>query len=190
MRDAPTHRRRDRVGRISELLAKLKGAPMTVLNIEKNLAAVTLTVTSTFDASLERMWQLWADPRQLERWWGPPEWPATVVDHDLSPGGTVRHFMTGPDGDKAAGWWQIVSVDPPRSLELDDGFADADGNPNLALPVTRMRVDLSSDGPKTATMIMTSQFPSVEAMQQVIDMGMEEGLRAAMGQIDSILAEG
>ena len=54
--------------------------------------ALTMTITAEFDAPIERVWQLWADPRQLERWWGPPTYPATVVDHDLSPG-RQRHLL-------------------------------------------------------------------------------------------------
>ena len=45
-----------------------------------------------------RVWQLWADPRLLERWWGPPGFPATFEHHDLTPGGTITYFMSGPDG--------------------------------------------------------------------------------------------
>jgi hypothetical protein len=38
-------------------------------------------------------------------------------------------------------------------------------------------------------MSIVSEFPSVEAMEQLIAMGMEEGLGQAAGQIDAILAE-
>ena len=71
---------------------------MTVIGIEKDLDALTMTVNAEFDAAVERTWQLWSDPRQLERWWGPPTYPATVVDHDLAPGALVTYFMTGPEG--------------------------------------------------------------------------------------------
>jgi uncharacterized protein YndB with AHSA1/START domain len=160
---------------------------MTVTSIEKDTATLTMVVTAEFGAPVERVWQLWADPRQLERWWGPPTYPATVVDHDLAPGGSVTYFMTGPDGDKYRGWWRVVAVDAPRSLEVQDGFADDTGAPNPDMPSTTMRVVLHEQGAGTRVVI-TSTFPSVEAMQQLIEMGMEEGLRAAMGQIDEILA--
>ena len=39
------------------------------------------TITARFDASIERVWRIWSDPRQLERWWGPPSFPATVTEH-------------------------------------------------------------------------------------------------------------
>ena len=86
---------------------------------------------------MERVWQVYADPRQLEKVWGPPTYPATVVDHDLRPGGRVTYFMTGPEGDKHAGYWQITAVDEPRSFSFDDGFADLDFNPNPELPVSK-----------------------------------------------------
>jgi uncharacterized protein YndB with AHSA1/START domain len=110
-----------------------------------------------------------------------------VVDHDLVPGGTVNYFMTGPEGEKSHGWWRILAVDAPRLLELQDGFADDSGVPNPDMPSTTMRVVLSEkDG--VTQMVTTSTFSSLEAMQQLEKMGMEEGLRAAMAQMDDILA--
>ena len=85
-------------------------------NIIKDPAALTMTITAELDVPVERAWQLWADPRQLERWWGPPTYPATVVDHDLVPGGRVTYFMTGPDGDLPHSQWEVLAVDPPKRL--------------------------------------------------------------------------
>ncbi len=160
---------------------------MTVTGIHKNTERLTLTVTSEFDAPPERVWQLWQDPRLLERWWGPPTYPATVLEHDLTPGGSVTYLMTGPEGDQHRGWWRIISVDPPRRLELEDGFADAEGIPNTELPTTLMSVSIGSDAPGRTTMVMESTFPSLEAMEQMVAMGMEEGIREAMGQMDALL---
>lgn len=160
---------------------------MTVKEIEKDPATLTMVVTAEFNAPVERVWQLWADPRQLERWWGPPTYPATVVDHNLEPGGAVGYFMTGPEGDKHQGWWRILAVDAPHSLEFQDGFADDTGKPNPNMPTTIMRVVLTDESGVTQ-MVMTSTFPSIEAMDQLINMGMDEGIREAMGQIDDILA--
>ena len=72
---------------------------MTVTNVHKDPDALTMAITVELDATVERAWQLWADPRQLERWWGPPGYPATFVDHDLVGGGRVTYFMTSPEGE-------------------------------------------------------------------------------------------
>ena len=109
---------------------------MSVTSVEKDFDRLTLVVVADFDASPERVWQLWADPRKLERWWGPPSYPATVQQYDLTPGGDVSYFMTGPEGEKYHGWWRVTSVNPPKSLEFRDGFADQDGNPAADMPTT------------------------------------------------------
>ena len=162
---------------------------MTVIKVDKDPASRTMTITAHFDAPVERIWQVWNDPRQLERWWGPPTYPATVVDHDLSPGGSVAYFMTGPEGGKYHGWWRIVSVEAPYRLEFEDGFADDAGKPNDEMPVTTVTVTLAGDDAGSGTsMVVRSVFPTVEAMEQLLAMGMDEGMRQAMGQIDALLA--
>ena len=136
-----------------------------------------------------RVWQLWADPRQLERWWGPPTYPATVTSHDLRPGGRVEYHMTGPTGDQPKGFWEIVEADPPRRLVFRDGFANADGTPNTDMPLNEARVTITELGGGRTRMSIESRFPDTAAMEQVLAMGMEQGLREAVGQIDAILAE-
>lgn len=161
---------------------------MSVTSVRKDLDRLTMTVTAEYDVSAERAWELWNDPRQLERWWGPPTYPATVVDHDLSIGGSVTYFMTGPEGDQPHGWWRVIDVEPPRRLVVEDGFADEQGRPIADMPVTLMRLQID-DRPQGGVIVtIESTFPSVDALEQLIAMGMEEGLKEAMAQIDDILA--
>jgi uncharacterized protein YndB with AHSA1/START domain len=162
---------------------------MTVTAVRKDPAALTMTLTAEFDASPERVWQLWADPRQLERWWGPPTYPATFTKHALAPGARVEYHMTGPSGDEAHGFWDVVEVDPPRRLVFVDGFAHEDGTPNEEFPRNEGRVTIEALDAGRTRMSIESIFPTAEAMEQVLAMGMEEGLTQAVGQIDAILAE-
>jgi len=161
---------------------------MTVTAVRKDPEHLTMTLDADFDATPARVWQLWADPRQLERWWGPPTYPATFTKHDLTPGSRVEYHMTGPEGDQPRGFWDIVEVDPPRALIFRDGFANDDGSPNTDLPSNEVRVTIAEAGGRT-TMSIKSVFVSAAAMEQVLAMGMEEGLMQAVGQIDAILAE-
>jgi uncharacterized protein YndB with AHSA1/START domain len=162
---------------------------VTVTSVQKDPASLTMTTTAEFEASPERVWQLWADPRQLERWWGPPEYPATMTSHDLRPGGRVAYHMTGPSGDQPKGVWDVVEVDPPRTIVFRDLFADDDGNPNPDMPALTATVNIEDIGGGRTRMSIQSVFPNTQAMEQVLAMGMEEGLRSAVGQIDAILAE-
>ncbi|MFD3735470.1 SRPBCC domain-containing protein [Streptomyces sp. NPDC058632] len=160
---------------------------MTVTSVDKDADRLTLTVIADFTAPVEKVWQLWADPRQLERWWGPPTYPATVEEHDLTPGGEVRYFMTGPEGEKFGGWWRIATVTPPTSLEFTDGFSDQDGRPNAEMPTTTVRMTLGEHEGGTR-MELRSVFDTREQMEQLAGMGMVEGLRESIGQMDGLLA--
>ena len=162
---------------------------MTVTDVRKDAEALTMTLDAQFDVSPERVWQLWADPRQLERWWGPPTYPATVTAHDLRSGGRVEYHMTGPEGDQSRGYWEVVEADAPRRLVFRDGFADADGRPNTDMPLNEVRVMITKVSEERTRMSIESKFPDAAAMEQLLAMGMEEGLREAVGQIDEILGE-
>ena len=160
---------------------------MSVTSVHKDPEAMTMTVTAEFGAPIERVWQLWANPRQLERWWGPPTYPATVVDHDLTPGGSVTYFMTGPEGDQPRGWWRVLEVDAPRRLVFEDGFADEAGVPDQDMPTMTIHVTLDEQADGGTRMAVETAFPSTDAMERMISMGMEEGMTSAVAQIDEIL---
>jgi uncharacterized protein YndB with AHSA1/START domain len=160
---------------------------MPVTDVTKDLESRTITVTSEFAAPVDRVWQIWEDPRQLERWWGPPTHPATFTDHDLTPGARVKYFLTGPDGEVYPGYWDITEVAKPTRLAYDDGFADADGEPQDSAPVGSSTVDLVATDTGTR-MVMVATYPSAEDLQKVLDMGMEEGITSAVNQVDGLLA--
>ncbi|KMO75423.1 SRPBCC family protein [Mycolicibacterium chlorophenolicum] len=160
---------------------------MPVTDVHHDLDTRTLTIVADFAAPVERIWQIYADPRQLEKIWGPPEYPATVVDHDLRPGGRVTYYMTGPDGEKYAGLWQVTAVDEPHSFSFDDAFADLEFTPDPNLPVAKAVFTFRAhEGGTRSTFACT--YASAEALQQVLDMGMIEGATAATNQIDDLLA--
>jgi uncharacterized protein YndB with AHSA1/START domain len=162
---------------------------MTVVSTHKDVEALTLTFVAEFDATVERVWRVWEDPRQLERWWGPPTWPATFHQHDFVVGGWSRYYMTGPEGEKAHGWWTITAIDAPHRLEFDDGFATENGEPDDSMPRSRAVVTLEPTGTGTRMTTVTT-YADTAQLEQVIAMGVEEGTRLAMGQIDGVLKEG
>jgi len=161
---------------------------MPVTSVTKDAEALTLTVVADFPVPVRRLWDAYADPRQLERFWGPPEWPATFTRHDMAVGGRSDYAMTGPDGERSGGYWEFLAVDEGRSFEVLDGFAKDDGTPNTDLPTMRMvmRFEATDDGSR---MVATTYYNSIEQLEQLVEMGMVEGLRAAMGQIDDVLAD-
>ena len=97
--------------------------------------------------------------------------------------------MTGPTGDQPHGYWDVIEADPPRRLIYLDGFAHPDGTPNDDFPRNEGRVTIEAIEGGRTRMSIESYFPTTAAMEQVLAMGMLEGLTQAVGQIDAILAE-
>jgi len=159
---------------------------VTVTAVRKDPKRLTLTVEAEFDASVERIWQLWADPRKLERWWGPPTYPATFTKHDLTPGSRVEYHMTGPTGDQPHGYWDVLEVEPPHRILFRDCCDNADGTPR---PMNTIHVGIKEVAQGRTRMSIETVFPSTQAMEQALAMGTDEGLSQAVSQIDAILAE-
>lgn len=156
---------------------------MPLTSVTKDAVKLTLTVVGDYPVPQKRLWDAFADPRQLERFWGPPAFPATFTRHDFKVGGRAEYFLTLPDGKKWSGSWKFTALHPISSFEAHDGEDNAE-DPNMP---ASMRFAFETT-PTGSRMTIVTQFSSVEAMEQTIP-GMEEGLRAAMPQLDAVLAE-
>lgn len=159
---------------------------MTVVSTSPDKENLTLTVVGEFNAPADRVWDIWQDPRKLEQWWGPPTWPATFPEFDFTEGGGAKYFMTGPEGEKAGGYWRFQVIEQNRRIQFLDGFADEEGNPNEEMPNMVMTMTLDETAGRT-TMTTVTRFNSLDELDQLMEMGMEEGIRAAAGQIDALL---
>jgi uncharacterized protein YndB with AHSA1/START domain len=159
---------------------------MTVISTVTDPQALNLTVIADFAASPQRVWGVWEDARQLERWWGPPTYPATFTRHDFAVDGESRYYMTGPGGDTPHGYWRMTVIDQPNRLEFASGLAGDDGEPlpdvePMAEHVTFESID---DGTRMTTV---STFVDEAQMKTMLDMGMSEGMTQAVSQIDALL---
>ncbi|WP_410651602.1 SRPBCC family protein [Amycolatopsis sp. cmx-4-54] len=154
---------------------------LPITSVTKEPEKLSLTVVADFAVSRKRLWEAWADPRQLERFWGPPFAPATFTHHDFRAGGRAEYFLTGPHGEKWPNSWKFTEVSPIDSFEAEDGD---DNTEDEAMP-TSMTFTFETT-PTGSRMIHVTRFSSVEAMEKTIP-GMEEGFRAAMPQLDALL---
>ncbi|MDX2356229.1 SRPBCC family protein [Dietzia sp. PP-33] len=161
---------------------------MPVTSVDKDLERLTMTIVADFPVAVRRLWDAYVDPRQIEKFWGPPEWPATFARHDVFPGGRSEYYMTGPDGSRSGGYWEFLSVTEGSSFEILDGFTREDGLPDPDMPTMRatFAFEETDSGARLTT---TTHFTSLDELERLIDMGMEEGTRSAMAQIDDVLAD-
>ncbi len=161
---------------------------MPITSVASDAKSLTLTVIADYPVPVERLWDAYADPRQIEKFWGPEQWPAQFTRHDMSVGGESHYSMSGPDGAKARGWFHFLKVEPLRLIEVEDGFAHEDGRRNEEMPTMRMAFNFekTKEGSRFTSV---TYFKSVETMEQLVNMGMVEGMRSAMSQIDAVLAD-
>jgi uncharacterized protein YndB with AHSA1/START domain len=160
---------------------------MTVVSSEKDAEQLTLTIIAEFAADPERVWDVWEDARKLERWWGPPTFPATFTRHEFEVGGESRYHMTGPAGETPRGWWRIEEIEKPRRIEFANGLAGEDGEPAPGVEPMREAVTIEPTADGTRMTVVTN-FVDVAQMEKMLEMGMQEGMVLAIGQIDGILA--
>lgn len=161
---------------------------MPVTDVTTDAENLTMTVVADFAAPIERVWSAYSDPRQLERFWGPPGWPATFTAWDHTVGGRAVYSMSGPRGEKSSGAWEFVSIDAPNSFEVIDSFVDESGKPLDGFPAQRMSFVFEPTAEGTR-MVTTSHFDSVDALEQVVEMGQVEGIKMAMAQLDTVLQD-
>ncbi len=161
---------------------------MPIISIESDPKTLTLTAIGEYPVPLERLWSAWADPRQLELFWGPPPWPATFTRHEMRAGGRSEYFMTGPNGERSCGYWIFERVIEGERFVVRDGFLSEGGEVDASLPSTRMEVTFEATA-SGSRFTAVSTFDSVEAMETILAMGAAEGLSCALGQLDDVVAD-
>jgi uncharacterized protein YndB with AHSA1/START domain len=162
---------------------------MPITSTSSDPKQLTVTIVGDYPVPVERLWDAYADPRQLERFWGPEGWPATFTRHDMAAGGESQYWMTGPDGSRSGGWFHFLKVEPGKLIEIEEGFAHDDGRRNASMPTMRMTFSFERTKQGSRCTALT-RYPTLEAMELLVDkMQMLEGMRSAMGQLDGVVAD-
>jgi uncharacterized protein YndB with AHSA1/START domain len=147
-----------------------------------------MTLVADFPVPVERLWSAFADPRQLERFWGPPGYPTTFGTYDLRPGGFAHYWMTSPEGEKFYGRWDFTEIEAPHRIVIRDSFADADGEIDTSIGTGLMTFTFEST-PTGSRYTAASKNDTLEDLEKVLEMGQVEGMTQAIGQLDAVLAD-
>lgn len=161
---------------------------MPTTSVHTDPEELTMTLVAEFPVPVERLWGAFADPRQLERFWGPPGFPATFTSFDLRPGGRADYRMTSPQGERFHALWQVTAVEEPDRITFRDLFANADGTVDESLPASETVLSFERVGEGSRVTVLTS-FESSADLDAMIRMGMLEGYEQAFGQLDTVLAD-
>lgn len=159
---------------------------MPVTDIALDPDALTMTLVADADVPVDRLWRAFTQPRQIERFWGPPGWPATFRDFDFTVGGRAIYYMTSPTGERHYGAWEFTDIRPNEGFEAIDAFIDEAGTVNDGLPASRMTFSFTPTDTGSRLELVT-HFASLDGLEQSLAMGMREGIRLAMGQLDAVV---
>ncbi len=160
---------------------------MNKTSIQRDLENKTLTIERRFNAPLDRVWRAYTDPRILDQWWAPKPWQTETIGMDFRAGGYWHYAMNGPEGEQHFGRMDFSEIKARRHYVALDVFADASGDAVPDMPKQTFVTSFIDEGKKTKVIVVVD-YESVEDMQKVIEMGMEEGLTMAQDQLEELLA--
>lgn len=154
---------------------------MDKTNITKDRETKELIMDRTFNAPRNVVWNAWADPAKLAKWWGPRGWDTTIKTFEFQPGGVWHYAMKCVDesqgewyGKESWGKAEFVSVDEPNEFTYKDMFSDAEGNINSEMPIMTITVSFTEADGKTKV-VSSGVFETAEEYDKVIAMGVEQG---------------
>lgn len=148
-----------------------------------------IVFTRPFAAPPQLVWDTYTDCRHLVHWWGPKGWDLTHCELDLKVNGTWHYCMAGDyEGERMESWGLGIyeEIDAPHRLVYRDVFSDKDGNMNLDMPETKNIITFEATDSGTMLHIST-MCESAEARQQLLDMGVEQGVAETWERLDAHL---
>ena len=148
----------------------------------------TLTVKRVFNAPLNMVWRAWTEAELLDQWWAPKPWKSETKFMEFKVGGHRIYAMVGPEGERHWGRSTYDSIEPLVSFAGRDLFCDENGEVNPELPVAHFTNHFHDQSEQTEVTIITV-YESEEALQQIIEMGVKEGLSMAFENLDAVLAK-
>ncbi len=147
----------------------------------------SLTVRREFAAERRLVWDCYTKSELLEQWFAPSPWKARTKTMNFCEGGFWLYAMCGPAGEEHWGRMDYLSIQPTVSFAALDGFCDADGNLNPALPQASWESAFSDLSGNTLVETVVV-YNSLEDLETVLQMGMKEGLTIAMEGLDELLS--
>lgn len=145
-----------------------------------------LTVTRAFDAPLALVWRTWTEADLLDQWWAPKPWKSETSHMDFKVGGYRAYAMVGPEGEKHFARTGYLGIRTHEGFSGEDAFCDDGGQVNPEFPIAKFENQFEADSQATVVTVVT-EYASEEHLQQVIQMGMKEGLTMAFENLDHLL---
>jgi uncharacterized protein YndB with AHSA1/START domain len=146
----------------------------------------TLSIKREFAAKRSLVWAAYTQSELLDQWFAPKPWKARTKTMNFREGGYWLYAMCSPEGDEHWGRMDYQKINPITNFIALDGFCDAEGKLNEALP--RANWDANFEDLAEHTIVNTVvTYNSLSDLETVIQMGMKEGLTMTMEGLDELL---
>lgn len=142
--------------------------------LKMSIDGQTLIMERVFNAPRELVFSAHGDPDRIAQWWGPRGWSLSHNQMDFRPRGTWHYCMQGPAGEESWGLTTYKEIVEPHRIVYTDVFSDSEGNVAEGMPEMQVISEFSDEGGKTRLTSRT-RFASIEDLNKVIEMGVEEG---------------
>jgi uncharacterized protein YndB with AHSA1/START domain len=155
----------------------------------------TLVLERVFNAPQALVFKAYTDAEHLKHWWGPRGWEVPYCKVDFRVGGVWHYMMKCMDKNQGdyygmESWGKGIykEIAEPKKIGYTDYFSDKDANINEDLPSTDVTVEFIEENGKTK-IVSRAKYVSPEALKQVMDMGMLEGITQTWDRLEEHLAK-
>jgi uncharacterized protein YndB with AHSA1/START domain len=156
------------------------------------------SISRTFDAPRDLVFQAFTESGHLMRWWGPKGFTWVSAKLDLRPGGRFHYCMRSPDGHEMWGKFVYREIVPPERLVFINSFSDEHGNtirapfnPQWPLEILN-RVTFEEHAGRTTLTLHGAPINATEDERKVYDAShqlMEQGFAGTLDQLSDYLAD-
>lgn len=128
-----------------------------------------VVISRVIDAPRDLVFSAWADPEQIQVWFGPDGLEIETKEIDLRPGGTWRFDMVGADGTRFTNRMVFLRMEAPSLIEVVHG-ADEEDDPGQF----RMLATFDEQGNGKTVLTLRQMHPTRERRDVVIGFGAVE----------------
>lgn len=128
-----------------------------------------IVISRVVDAPRALVFDAWADPEQIQAWFGPEGLEIETKEIDLRPGGVWRFDMVGADGTRYDNRMVFLRIEEPSLIEIEHG-SDKDDDPGKF----RMLVTFDEQENGKTALTLRQMHPSKERRDFTIGFGAVE----------------
>ena len=155
----------------------------------------SLTVERQFKATQDTVWGAFSSSDMLDRWFSPRGWECTTKEFNFEDGGTWVYSFRCVDpeqkdfyGMEMPGMLTYDSINPKDSFGYTDTFLNDKGEVDESMPSSHTELTLTTNDDGTLMSFITT-YASPEALDQVIEMGMKDGLNESFDKLEEVLGQ-